>query len=184
MRVKAEGSGDLTPAEITIRNNIQRSAARKLQNLSMAFRSSQKDYLRRLRGQKEGGEDFEFLKEEERTSTRGGLAAGGVDQVQLAVLEDTEMYVQERDTEIRNIVRNIEELGTIFKELAVLVIDQGTVLDRIDFNMEQVVEHTAEGVSQLRQAEEKQKSAMPIKCIALLLILIAIMIVILVLKHT
>ena len=37
-----------------------------------------------------------------------------------------------------DIAKSIEELATIFKELAVLVIDQGTILDRIDFNMEQV----------------------------------------------
>ena len=48
----------------------------------------------------------------------------GFNQVQMAVLEETESYVQERDAEIRNIVKSIEELSTIFKELAVLVIDQ------------------------------------------------------------
>ncbi len=36
------------------------------------------------------------------------------------------------------LAKSIEELSVIFKELAVLVIDQGTVLDRIDYNMEQV----------------------------------------------
>jgi syntaxin 16 len=44
-----------------------------------------------------------------------------------------------RDVEIQQIAKSIEELSQIFKELAVLVIDQGTILDRIDFNMEQVV---------------------------------------------
>jgi len=43
-----------------------------------------------------------------------------------------------RDHEINAIVQSIEELSQIFKELAVLVIDQGTILDRIDYNMEQV----------------------------------------------
>jgi syntaxin 16 len=33
----------------------------------------------------------------------------------------------------------------------VLVIDQGTILDRIDFNMEQVVERTQEGLVQLNK---------------------------------
>lgn len=64
-----------------------------------------------------------------------------------------------------------------------LVIDQGTVLDRIDFNMEQVVEHTKEGVHQLVRAEENQKSAKATKCIIFLLIAIFVMIVILFLKH-
>jgi hypothetical protein len=44
-----------------------------------------------------------------------------------------------RDKEIQQIARSIEELSQIFKELAILVIDQGTILDRIDYNMEQVV---------------------------------------------
>lgn len=42
---------------------------------------------------------------------------------------------------LRAAVKSIEDLSTIFKELAVLVIDQGTILDRIDFNMEQVRVH-------------------------------------------
>ena len=45
------------------------------------------------------------------------------------------------------LAQSIEELSEIFKELAVLVIDQGTILDRIDFNMEQV---GASGVPSLR----------------------------------
>jgi len=91
--------------------------------------------------------------------------------------------VSERDLEIQRIAQSIEELSSIFKELAVLVIDQGTILDRIDFNMEQVVEHTKEGIKQLEKAEEHQKSARPIKCIACLLIMIAVMLTILILKH-
>ena len=79
--------------------------------------------------------------------------------------------------------QSIEELSDIFKELAVLVIDQGTILDRIDFNMEQVVEHTKEGIKQLEKAEQHQKSARPLKCIGCLLVMIAVMLTILILKH-
>lgn len=49
------------------------------------------------------------------------------------------LIIRDRDQEIVAIAKSIEELSQIFKELAVLVIDQGTVLDRIDYNMEQVV---------------------------------------------
>lgn len=55
-------------------------------------------------------------------------------------MDDLEAVAAERDEEITRIAKSIEELSQIFKELAVLVIDQGTILDRIDFNMEQVLE--------------------------------------------
>ena len=47
-----------------------------------------------------------------------------------------------------------------------------------------VVEHTREGVSQLQRAEEHQKSALPIKCIAILVFLIILMLALLVWKHS
>jgi syntaxin 16 len=68
--------------------------------------------------------------------------------------------------------------------LAVLVIDQGTILDRIDYNMEQVLEHTKEGLVQLNKAEDHQKNAMSVKCIILLCVLIAIMLGVLILKNS
>lgn len=92
--------------------------------------------------------------------------------------------MNQRDEEITRIAKSIEELAQIFRELAVLVIDQGTILDRIDYNMEQVLEHTKEGIVQLTKAEEYQKSALPMKCIILLVVLIFIMCGALILKHT
>lgn len=47
-------------------------------------------------------------------------------------------FAEERDKEVRNILQSIGDLTNIMKDLSVLVIDQGTVLDRIDYNMEQV----------------------------------------------
>ena len=62
----------------------------------------------------------------------------GFTQQQLQVVDDLEAVAEERNAEITRIAQSIEELAQIFKELAVLVIDQGTILDRIDYNMEQV----------------------------------------------
>jgi len=60
----------------------------------------------------------------------------------------------------------------------------GTILDRIDYNMENAVEHAREGVKQLHKAEESQKANLAIKCIVLLVILIIIMVGVLIWKHS
>ena len=101
----------------------------------------------------------------------------------MAVVDDLTMAVQSRDQEIIKIAQSIEELGSIFKELAVLVIDQGTILDRIDYNMEAVVEHTKTGIKQLEKAEKSQKNARPLRCIMCLSLTIFVLLVILILKH-
>jgi syntaxin 16 len=157
------------------------SLAKRLQETSLVFRQSQRKYLAEVQTQKSGG-----------------LAAGadtrfGIDLVphegeffntqQLAVVDDLTEMVQSRDQEISKIAQSIEELGTIFKELAVLVIDQGTILDRIDYNMETVVEHTKTGVKQLEKAENSQKNARPMRCIICLSITIFVLLALLILKH-
>ena len=41
----------------------------------------------------------------------------------------------------------------MFKELNILVVEQGTILDRIDYNIEEGVKYTAEAVQELVKAE-------------------------------
>lgn len=146
----------------------------------MEFRQSQRKYLSDVKVQKGVG-----LSDSE---SKFGIDLNETNQdffssQQLAVVDDLTEAVQSRDQEISQIAQSIEELGSIFKELAVLVIDQGTILDRIDYNMEAVVEHTKTGIQQLERAERHQKSARPMKCIICLLSTIGVLLIILVLKH-
>ena len=66
----------------------------------------------------------------------------------------------------------------------VIVIDQGTVLDRIDYNMDQVVERVEGAHKELVQADKYSRKGKPVKCIACLLVLITILIIILIVKWT
>jgi methyl-accepting chemotaxis protein len=65
------------------------------------------------------------------------------------LVDDATEVIQRRDREIQEITRSISDLATIFQELQTLVIDQGTLLDRIDYNIEQVHTHTHRAVEEL-----------------------------------
>ena len=56
-------------------------------------------------------------------------------------------------SEIIKIAQSINDLATIFRELSVLVIEQGTILDRIDYNIEQTMVKVQDGRQQLEKAE-------------------------------
>lgn len=46
--------------------------------------------------------------------------------------------IEQREREINDIAQGIIELADIFKNLQAMVIDQGTMLDRIDYNVEKM----------------------------------------------
>ncbi|ETI45919.1 hypothetical protein F441_09557 [Phytophthora nicotianae CJ01A1] len=181
---QSDRNGEFSAADAKTRQNVQRALATQLQTLSGDFRKSQKTYLARVKNQKEGPVEFDFLAENDAKQKRRGGADTGFTQAQITEVEIAEDVINERDQEIQRIATSITELATIFKELAVLVIDQGTILDRIDYNMEQVVEQTEKGIEELEKAEETQKNSRPMKCIGLLLVMIFVMTVLLVLKHS
>ena len=178
--------------EALIGANVQRSLAKKLQELSADFRQKQRKYLSDVQSQKSGalketemkfGIDLNETNQEYGVNSNDVVNGNNNGQQQLALVDDLTQAVQSRDKEIAQIASSIQELGTIFKELAVLVIDQGTILDRIDYNMETVVESTKEGIKHLEKAEKSQKNARPMKCIMCLSMTIFVLLLILILKH-
>ncbi|KAJ3136580.1 hypothetical protein HK101_003985 [Irineochytrium annulatum] len=70
---------------------------------------------------------------------------------QLAMVQNNDRQITEREKAINDIVKSINGLAEIFKELQTMVIDQGTVLDRIDYNIEMVATHVEGAHGELLQ---------------------------------
>ena len=95
-----------------------------------------------------------------------------------------ERMTEEREQAITKVAESVNELAEIFKEIQVLVIDQGTVLDRIDYNIEQAADRVVQAQGVLEKANEYQKKSRTMLCIYLLLLLCGFMVIILILKKT
>ncbi|RLM54658.1 syntaxin-43-like isoform X1 [Panicum miliaceum] len=168
-----------------VRKNVQRSLATDLQNLSMEFRKKQSTYLKQLRQQKEGqdGVDLEMnINGTKSTFEDDEFEDVGFTEVQMSKLKKSEAFTREREREIEQVVESVNELAQIMKDLSVLVIDQGTIIDRIDYNIQNVAASVEEGYKQLQKAERTQKKGGMVMCATVLVILIFIMIVLLILK--
>lgn len=72
-------------------------------------------------------------------------------------VQQVDLHLDERNQEIDRIASSIQDLATVMKDMSQLVIEQGTVLDRIDYNIEESQFKTQEATEQLRQAERYQR---------------------------
>ena len=59
-------------------------------------------------------------------------------------------------------------MATLFKDLSILVVDQGTVLDRIDFNIEMAHQNVKKGNVELNKTLARESSKRATACISCL----------------
>ena len=177
-----------TDATVRCKANAKKKLAAKLSNISRRFRTSKSPSgggKKNMSSSDMAALDFLTSSAERRAldmleTRRPGDVIVTVEQA--AALEEDSKFLDERDEEIIKVAQSVDDIAHIFKELAVLVIDQGTILDRIDFNMDIVADRTRHATNQLMKADQHHASAKPLKCLLLLMVLIFILSTILVFK--
>ncbi|CAJ1931096.1 unnamed protein product [Sphenostylis stenocarpa] len=92
-----------------------------------------------------------------------------------------EAIIEEREQGIQEIQQQIGEVNEIFKDLAVLVHEQGTMIDDIGSNIENSHEATLQAKSQLGKASKTQRSNSSLTCLLLVIFGVVLLIVIVVL---
>ncbi|RXW21641.1 hypothetical protein EST38_g4203 [Candolleomyces aberdarensis] len=95
---------------------------------------------------------------------------------------DPSAELRARDRELTEIAKSIATLAELFKDLSVLVIDQGTLLDSVEYNIERTAVDLEESVKELNVATKYQKNTGRRKCIFLLLLIIFGLIIVLIFK--
>ncbi|EKV13105.1 SNARE complex subunit (Tlg2), putative [Penicillium digitatum PHI26] len=90
--------------------------------------------------------------------------------------------IAQREREINDIAKGIIELSDIFRELQSMIIDQGTMLDRIDYNVERMGTEVKAADKELKVATGYQQRTTKRKIMLLLLLVVVGMIILLVVK--
>ncbi|KFP20012.1 Syntaxin-16, partial [Egretta garzetta] len=152
VQVLQSRSRSCTEQEARVLRNVVSSLAQSLQDLSTNFRHAQSDYLKRMKNREERSKHF--------FDTSVPLMDDGEDdtlydrvisQAKAVHASKAKQGIHSLLPTSRQIVQSISDLNEIFRDLGAMIVEQGTVLDRIDYNVEQSCMKTEEGLKQLHK---------------------------------
>ncbi|EFR03257.1 SNARE Tlg2 [Nannizzia gypsea CBS 118893] len=195
MAREAREQGSVNKGEDTMARNLQISLAARVQEASAGFRKKQSTYLKKLRGidgmvsplerssspiQNPYTDPSLIESDADKSYSQSTLLQTAQQQQQQ--LGSNDAAIAQREREINDIAKGIIELSDIFRELQTMIIDQGTMLDRIDFNVERMAIDVKGADKELKVATNYQRRTTKRKIILLLALLVVAMLIILLVK--
>ncbi|CAI7564926.1 hypothetical protein N7533_005666 [Penicillium manginii] len=182
----------VTSGEETMAKNIQISLAQRVQEASARFRKKQSTYLRKLRDLDGISTPFDSAPTPAQNPyTDPSLMESDADKSfsQTMLMQTSQRQagvndaaIAQREREINDIAKGIIELSDIFRELQSMIIDQGTMLDRIDYNVEKMNTDVKSADTELKVATNYQRRTTKRKAMLLLAIVVIGLIILLVIK--
>ena len=127
-----------------IKNNIKLYLTSKFNNFARHFKYNQELYIRKYK--ELGGEDLDKIYNTENNKDNYLLKTEKIDNL------------KSRDSDLNQLLESMNNLTSTFKDLKNLVVEQGTILDRIDYNIDTAKDNTAKGKQHLINAENLQKN--------------------------
>lgn len=184
--------------EIKMIENFKKNYALKIQDSSLIFRNLQNNYIKFLRDDdyeeindksfssyNHNNNTRELLLQEEETKNIEDYSKQVIQESQMQMQQQSNnQFLQQREREISKLAMGILEISTIFKEMESLVVEQGTILDRIDYNITNTAQDMKDSNKELLKARTYQNRTTKCKIIFLLvLVVFALLIIFLVKPH-
>lgn len=180
----------LNKGELIVLDNLQKNYAFKIQNSSNKFRVLQNNYLKFLNKddlkpilpkknnitsstslKDNDSDNFLLIEEEAAMKDNNNIEDYSRRMLQKQSSTDrSQNYLEQRDEEIKNLAKGVLEVSMIFREMQSLIVDQGTIVDRIDYNLENTVINLKDADKELTKATHYQKSTQKCKLIMLLVL--------------
>lgn len=151
------------PDECLCAKNVQKHLSSRLNALLSGFRDGQQLFMDQLKARDEKVKRFsqhgraETHQELETEAKVAAYMELGYSQVEITELLQEEERQKEVSHEVQNILASMQELQDMFRDLNAMVVEQGSVLDRIDYNIQQSKQNIGKGRVELNKAREHQK---------------------------
>jgi len=134
-----------------IKSNLQQALVEKAKEFSRKFKLNQELYTKKYKelvGEDDPTNEVNnFMKEEEQNQNDNFL-----------MTDNSKQVLKKRDTELNKLLNSVSDLAGIFKDMQVLVMEQGSILDRIDYNIDVASTNVVKGKNSLIKANDYHKN--------------------------
>ncbi|KAK6465029.1 T-SNARE affecting a late Golgi compartment protein 2 [Scheffersomyces coipomensis] len=188
-------------SDLEILNNFKKNYAIKIQESSIIFRNLQNNYIKFLRDDDDEDEFDQLLKKDQNDSTSSHIISTNTTILQEEQDQEIENYsrqvlqqqqqhapnansafLQQREREISKLAMGIIEISTIFKEMESMIVEQGTILDRIDYNLQNAAVDLKDSDRELIKAKHYQKRTTKCKIIFLMCLIVFVLVIVVLVK--
>ncbi|XP_066244809.1 syntaxin-1A isoform X1 [Euwallacea similis] len=155
-------------ADLRIRKIQQSTLSRKFVEVMTEYNRTQTDYRERCKarimrqleitGRTTTNEELEEMLEQDNSAV---FTQGIIMETQQA--KQTLADIEARHADIIKLENSIRELHDMFMDMAMLVENQGELVDRIEYHVSTTQNHVAEGHEQLKSAQEYQSKARKVR---------------------
>ena len=134
-----------------IKSNLQQALVEKVKEYTRKFKLNQEIYTKKYKelvGEEDPTMEINtFIKEEENNQKDNFL-----------MLDNSHQVLKKRDNELNQLLNSVQDLAGIFKDMQSLVMEQGSILDRIDYNIDIASTNVVKGKNSLIKANEYHKN--------------------------
>ena len=165
---------ELNATNVQIKQNMKQNIITKLNDFTKKFKLNQELYNNKFQDfvidEEMANKSFSIRKNEEKNSN------------DFLSTQENNDQLQRRDEDLTNLLKSVNELAQIFKDMQTLVMEQGTILDRIDYNIDIASSNISKGKKNITKADKHMKNNCFRNVIIILIVIIFIEALLLVFK--
>ena len=157
---------ELNATNVQIKQNMKQNIITKLNDFTKKFKLNQELYNNKFQDfvidEEMANKSFSIRKNEEKNSNEF-----------LSTQENNEQ-LRRRDEDLTNLLISVNDLAQIFEDMQTLVMEQGTILDRIDYNIDIASSNISQGKKNITKADKHMKNNCFRNVIIILIVIIFI----------